>query len=92
MIGVNARRINPAYPEDEMVLVQGIIDVYFEEEGNLILVDYKTDYVQRPDELKDKYRLQFEYYAEALERLLQKKVTEKILYSVHLDKAIKLDF
>ena len=92
MIGVNATRINPVYPEDEMVLVQGIIDVYFEEEGNLILVDYKTDYVQRPDELKDKYRLQFEYYAEALERLLHKKVTEKILYSVHLDKAIKLDF
>ncbi|MDD2968543.1 MAG: helicase-exonuclease AddAB subunit AddA [Lachnospiraceae bacterium] len=92
MIGVNASRIKKDYPEEELVLVQGIIDAFFEEEGNLILVDYKSDYVTRAEELIDRYHLQFEYYAEALERLLDKKVTEKILYSIHLGQAIWLDF
>ena len=48
MIGVNASRISQEYPEDEMVLVQGIIDAYFEEDGKIILVDYKSDYVKNP--------------------------------------------
>lgn len=56
-------------------MIQGVIDVYFEEDGSLILVDYKTDKVSKKggeDELRRRYALQLEYYAKALSQLLQK--------------------
>ena len=58
-------------PENEKVRLQGVIDLFFYEGDNVILVDYKTDYVERgkEDELVEKYRAQLEYYKEALEKL-----------------------
>ena len=79
------------YPEDrsgEKILVQGIIDVYFEEADGLIVLDYKTDRVKTADELKDKYHAQLDYYAEALEKLTGKPVKEKIIYSFTLGEEI----
>lgn len=79
------------YPEDrsgEKILVQGIIDVYFEETDGLIVLDYKTDRVKTADELKDKYHAQLDYYAEALEKLTGKQVKEKIIYSFTLGEEI----
>ena len=75
-------------------LIQGVIDVYFEEDGSLILVDYKTDKVSKKggeDELRRRYALQLEYYAKALSQLLQKPVKEKIIYSFSLGKDIELE-
>ena len=75
-------------------LIQGVIDVYFEEDGSLILVDYKTDKVSKKggeDELRRRYALQLEYYAKALSQLLQKPVKEKIIYSFSLGKDIVLE-
>ena len=72
-----------------MILIQGIIDVYFEEDGELVVLDYKTDRVQSAKDLKEKYHAQLEYYAEALELLLGKRVKEKIIYSFTLKQEIK---
>lgn len=65
----------------ETVLVQGIIDVYFEEKDGLVVLDYKTDQIYSPKELAEKYHAQLDYYARALEKMTHKKVKEKVIYS-----------
>ncbi|MBQ7954624.1 MAG: helicase-exonuclease AddAB subunit AddA [Lachnospiraceae bacterium] len=85
--GISAGRLNKGendFPEEETVLIQGIVDVFFEEEEGLVLADYKTDVIGAPGELVDRYRVQLDYYQEALEHLTGKKVKEKILYSFYL--------
>lgn len=78
--------------DGEMILIQGIIDAYFEEAGEIVLVDYKSDYVPEKNErfLTDKYKVQLDYYEAAIERMLKKKVKERYIYSFYLDKAIQL--
>lgn len=77
---------------DENILVQGVIDLYYiDEEDNIILVDYKTDYVKKDEqELIDKYRKQLSVYADALENALGKKVYKAYIYSVYLGKSIEM--
>lgn len=70
---------------EEKVLIQGVIDLYFEEDDGLVIVDYKTDYVDDIDKIKKKYSLQLKYYSEALERITGKKVKENYLYLFHID-------
>ena len=70
--------------------MQGIIDVYFEEDDGLVVLDYKTDRVRLGRELKDKYQAQLQYYARALEQLLEKPVKEKIIYSFTLKEEIQV--
>lgn len=65
----------------EMVLVQGIIDAMFEENGKLIIVDYKTDNVADIRQLETRYKTQLELYADAVQLSLGKEVAEKIIYS-----------
>ena len=87
-----ASALNPAWPGEETVLVQGIIDAYFLEEDAIVLVDYKTDKVSANEEqrLADLYHIQLEGYAEALERMTGKKVKEKYIYSFTLGRAIEV--
>ena len=78
---------------DENVLVQGIIDLYFVNEiGNIVLVDYKTDYVENGKELElvEKYKNQLELYKQALEEALNTKVDKVYIYSVYLEKEIEI--
>ncbi len=91
VLGVNAEELYPGSEEGETILVQGIIDVFFEEDGELIVLDYKTDKVRKPEELKEKYHAQLAYYAKALEQLTGKNVKEKIIYSFALQKRIVLE-
>ena len=90
VLGMKAKEIYPDVNSDEWMLVQGIIDVYFEEEDGLVVLDYKTDKVFHAQELIDRYRAQLDYYAQALERLTGKKVKEKIIYSFALQREIEL--
>ena len=90
VLGLPANRVNQEFSEKEMVLIQGIIDVYFEEDGDIVVADYKTDRVEEGAELIRRYQVQLDYYAEALERLTGKKVKEKIIYSFALLQEIKL--
>lgn len=85
----SAGLIDEAWKE-ETVLVQGIIDAYFIEDGEIVLVDYKTDRVRRGQEKKliDLYHGQIEDYARALERTTGKRVKEKVIYSFTLNKSI----
>ena len=91
VLGLSANRLKESFPESEMVLIQGIIDVFFEEENHIVLADYKTDRVREPEELTEKYKVQLDYYEEALERLTGKRVCEKLIYSFALSSEITLD-
>ena len=90
VLGIEAGEVYPQEQEGELLLVQGIIDVWFEEEDGLVVLDYKTDQVDSPEELTEKYHAQLDYYARALERLTGKKVKEKIIYSFTLKQEIRL--
>ena len=90
-----ARREQPFVFEYEGQLIQGIIDMYFEEYGELVLIDYKTDRVDKStageQELVKRYAIQLDYYAKALAQLTGKCVKEKIIYSFALEKGIIVD-
>ena len=78
--------------EDEKVRLQGIIDLFFQEGEDIVLVDYKTDYVEEgnEEEIVDRYRTQLTYYKEALEKVTGKKVKESYLYLFYIDKVVKM--
>jgi ATP-dependent helicase/nuclease subunit A len=85
--------MDPEITGKELVVVQGIIDVYWQEGDHIILLDYKTDRVGRKDGaeiLKNRYRAQLDYYARALEQATGLSVTEKIIYSFSLGDTIYL--
>ena len=91
----SVRREQPFVFEYEGQLIQGIIDLYFEEDGELVIVDYKTDRVNKStageQELVKRYAIQLDYYAKALAQLTGKYVKEKIIYSFTLGKGIIVD-
>lgn len=75
--------------EEEPVLVQGIIDVFFEDELGTVLLDYKTDtitarykggYEEAKPILESRYKIQMELYTEALEKILKRNIEEKYLF------------
>ena len=70
--------------DTELLMIQGIIDAYFEENGSLILMDYKTDRIGDMEELWTRYETQMDYYREALESLEGLSVSERRLYSFSL--------
>lgn len=88
VLGIDASRVKPSYPEGEMVLLQGIIDAFFVENNEIILVDYKTDVIESGEKLMGRYHVQLEYYKEALERILEMKVKDCILYSFCLGETV----
>lgn len=90
VIGIPADRLQKEYPKEETVLIQGVIDVFFEEDGELVVADYKTDVVKEPEELIKRYHVQLDYYAEALSKIMNKPVKEKIIYSFSLEQCILL--
>ena len=90
VLGLPANKLGKDLPEEETVLIQGIIDVFFEEEDYIVVADYKTDRVEKAEELIRRYQVQLDYYAQALERLTGKKVKEKLIYSFALSKELRL--
>lgn len=93
VIGVPANQVQKEYDSREEILIQGIMDAYFEEGEELVLVDYKTDKVwnNKPESLVEKYQMQLKYYKEALECLTQRKVKETYIYSLQLGKAVQVE-
>lgn len=97
VMGLPASRLGEGFPSEETVLIQGIIDVFFEEEDGFVVLDYKTDAVSAPEELVKRYQVQLLYYSEALEQLAgypsergSKPVKERILYSFKLGQEINV--
>lgn len=72
------------------IIVQGAVDVAFEENGNLVIVDYKTDRIKDISKLTELYKKQLEIYKLAMEQSTEMTVSECIICSVHLGKYIKL--
>lgn len=69
VLGLPANRLKPEFPPEETVLIQGIIDVFFEEEDGFVVLDYKTDAVEKAEELVKRYQVQLAYYSEALTQI-----------------------
>ena len=86
VLGIDAKRLDSELPEGEKVLIQGIIDVFFVEKGEIVLLDYKTDVIESLQALWNRYSVQIQYYEEALTKLMKQPVKEKILYSFYLEK------
>ena len=90
ILGIPYAELDPESPLTETVLVQGIIDLYFEEEGKLVLIDYKTDRVRDQAELIRRYKTQLRWYSRALSAALEKPVGEIWLYSTVLKRFVSL--
>ncbi|MCI8549296.1 MAG: helicase-exonuclease AddAB subunit AddA [Lachnospiraceae bacterium] len=98
VMGIPAKNLKEEYAgtslSEEILLVQGIIDAWFEEAGELVVVDYKTDRIAGNDReefknlLKKHYRIQLDYYQAALEMNTGKRVKERYIYSFSLEEAI----
>lgn len=90
VLGLSATELNREFPPEEIVLMQGIVDAFFEEDGELVVVDYKTDAVKTEAELRKRYETQLDYYAKALHQLTGKTVKEKVMYSFGLNREVKI--
>ena len=94
-INVKASRMYDISKEnDENILVQGIIDLYYiDKNGKLVLVDYKTDYVKtgKENELVEKYKEQLYLCKDALEKALNRKVDRMWIYSLYLNESIEIE-
>lgn len=91
VMAIPARRVNPDFPKEETMLIQGIIDAYYEKQGKIYLMDYKTDRVNKKEDLIQRYQTQLDYYKEALEKLTGKPVAGIYIYSYHFLDSIALD-
>ena len=89
---IPAAEVVPGAADRERVLVQGIIDGFYETEQGIVLMDYKTDHLEPGQEgiLVERYEKQMELYARALEGILGKRVVRKVLYSFSLDREIEV--
>ena len=78
--------------KDEKVRLQGVIDCFFYEGDDIVLIDYKTDYVEEgnEEEMISKYTVQMNYYKSALKKITGKEVKESYLYLFYLDKEIAI--
>ncbi len=70
---------------DEKVLIQGIIDLFFIEDNKIILLDYKTDRIDSPNALVQRYKKQLELYGQALSRYYGLELGQVLMYSFSLD-------
>ena len=81
----------PGGGNDE-VLLQGVVDCFFEEDGELVVIDFKTDRVTEEtiEERAKHYTPQLDTYAKALERITGKRVKERIVYFFTLKRAFNI--
>ena len=93
VIGLPAKDLFPDSDSEETVLVQGVIDAFFEEEDGLVLMDYKTDRIHEDakTELTKKYQSQLKYYRTALEKLTGKTVKEVWFYAFGTGEDFKIE-
>ena len=86
----DGNRVYPDVEKGERLFLQGIIDTAFVEDGQWILVDYKTDRVKSGDELIRRYKIQMDLYKEALETLTNMPVKASYIYSFRLHEGVLL--
>ncbi len=92
-VEVDASSLDDQLPDDlknEKVILQGAVDLAFVEDGELVIVDYKTDKVKSADVLYSLYHTQLEIYRDAMEKCTDYKVKEALIYSIHLGEIVKV--
>ncbi len=92
-IQVSAAELFKEYTGDAHLLLQGIIDCFFEENGEIVLLDYKTDRATTEAEIADiraRYAVQVHYYKQAIEQITGKRVKEKYLYLFSAQRAVEM--
>lgn len=93
-MAVPASTIGEEYPADELTLVQGMIDLWFVEADNqAVLVDFKTDHLplnlyQQDLLMRERYHLQINFYAQAIEHATKRKVKEKHIWLLNADRSL----
>ena len=87
----DGKRVYDTLEDGENLFLQGIIDTAFEEDGEWVLVDYKTDRVKSGEDLIKRYKIQMDLYKEALQRLTGMSVKASYIYSFRLHDAIIID-
>ncbi|MDR1467116.1 MAG: helicase-exonuclease AddAB subunit AddA [Oscillospiraceae bacterium] len=93
MVNMEAGKINPNISEkfkEKTVILQGAVDCAFEENGKIIIVDYKTDKIIKSSRLINKYKKQLKLYKYAISKCMEKPVKEMIIYSFALEKSLVL--
>lgn len=73
---------------DANIIVQGAVDLCFEEPDGIVVLDFKTDRIDNVTELVDCYGEQLDIYAAATEKIFERPVKEKIIYSFHLGESV----
>ena len=93
MTEATAEMLGELMPElgDEKIMLQGVVDIIFEEDGKLIVADYKTDNVKTVQELVHRYSKQVMLYGKVICDILEKPVGEILLYSFKLGETISAD-
>ena len=93
VIKKKAKEISRTMDQEDYILIQGIIDCYFEEDGQIVIVDYKTDGANEGniEEIKSAHKDQINIYKEAIEKTGKKKVKEAFIYLFSIGKIIKMD-
>lgn len=94
-VEINSTKIYPELDKEiygsEKVLLQGIIDCYFEEGDSIVLLDYKTDFALDVEEIKKKYTVQIQLYADALKRITGKRLKNCYLYLFYNDEIVEIE-
>ena len=88
---ISAKRIDPTLencPDGANIIVQGAVDLCFVEDDGVVVLDFKTDKVDKLSALVDTYGEQLDIYSTAAEKIFDKPVKEKIIYSFHLGESI----
>ncbi len=88
-MAIAASELRDDFPDDEITLVQGMIDLWFVEENEkVVLIDFKTDRLtfdtdeQADDEILRRYSTQIRYYAEAITKATEREVSEALIWLV----------
>lgn len=88
--------IDPSYPKDEKILLQGVVDTFFVEQDGIVIIDYKTDYIDlnhietSTRYIKEKYKKQLELYAQAIGEIMRLPIKEKCIYLYNINKWLSL--
>ena len=90
---IGAEEVTGQTAAGDQILLQGVVDCFFETEEGLTVVDFKTDRVRNREELAQRaqhYRTQLETYSRALERVMEKPVTRSVLYFLHVGETVEM--
>ena len=90
---MDAKDYDPAALGEDAILLQGVVDCWFETPDGIVVVDFKTDHVQTDEEVArhaELYRGQLAAYSLALSRVLGKPVVRKALYFLQVGKTVEM--